>query len=245
MEMQNKNIKVCFFCMVAALASACAGAVVMSSNNTCGSTKFTHATHNVSKYIPPDIAALPERSIIKQKYDKMFRIIPDPIRNWADKKYEDRRRFLEGPFWEKARASLVDKLSRMQGKLKKQPAVTEEEILKLAEETVRYGRGLVSGSFQEMPTFEEIAMVYKFNNVAKFLKKALDFDRYRSRGMEEVYPDDPEFNDFETLAKALNENEWTEVRRRWEELNKKFEENVKIGKAIRKRQPDKKPGKKN
>lgn len=220
----------------AILAGLCAPAAIMSSNNTCGSIKFTHATHNASKYIPPDIAALSDGSLIKQKYDKMFHIIPDPIRNWADKKYEDRRRFLESPHWEKAQASLKDKLSRMHGKLDKEPAVTEDEVMKLAEEIVRYGRGLVSGAFQDMPNFEELANAYGFKNVAKFLKRTLQFDRYRNRGMEEVYPETPEFADFEALALAINPDEWNEVRRKWKELNDKFEANVQAGKIIRRKQ---------
>lgn len=223
---------------VFAAAVLCGGSVagaIMSSNNTCGNIKFTHATHNTSKYIPPDIAALPNTSLIKQKYDKMFHIIPDPIRNWADKKYEDRRRHKESKFWEAQKTSLKDKISRMHGKLDKDPAVTEEEVMKLAEEIITYGRGLATGAFQEMPTFEELAELYGFKNVAKFLKKALQFDRYKNRGMEEKYLETPEFVDFEVLALAINPDEWHEVRRRWTELNEKFEANVQAGKVIRKK----------
>lgn len=218
----------------AVIAGLCASADIMSSNNTCGSIKFTLATHNAAKYIPPDIRALPDSSLIKQKYDKIFHIIPNPIRNWADKKYEDRRRFLESPHWQKAKSSLKDKISRMGGKLEKEPAVTEEEVMKLAEEIVTYGRGLVSGAWPQVPGFEELADAYGFKNVAKYLKKALQFDRYRHRGMEETYPETPEFADFETLALVINPDEWKEVRGKWKALNEKFEENVQAGTAVRK-----------
>ena len=183
--------------------------------------------HQCSREMPPDIQQLPENSIVRQKYWKMFRIIPKPIRNWQDKEYKERKRYLESEHWAKAKSDLALKLKNMHGKMKKDPAVTEEDVMRLAEEMVTYGRGLVKGSFSEMPTFKDIADMYGFTEVSKFLKKALDLDRFRHTGMAQVYADSCEFADFDRLARALNQDEWEEYRRRWNELNSLYKNNPK------------------
>lgn len=183
--------------------------------------------HQCSREMPPDIQQLSENSIVKQKYWKMFRIIPKTIRNWQDKEYKERKRYLESEHWAKAKADLAMKLKNMHGKMDKDPAVTEEDVMRLAEEMVTYGRGLVKGSFPEMPTFKDFADLYGFTEVSKFLKKALDLDRFRHTGMQQVYADTCEFVDFDRLAKVLNQDEWMEYRQRWRELNSLYENNPK------------------
>jgi len=183
--------------------------------------------HKCAREMPPDIENLPESSIVRQKYWKMFRIIPKPIRNWQDKEYKERRRYMDSDHWAKAKASLAAKVKNMHGKMDRDPAVSEEDVMRLAEEMVTYGRGLVRGSFPEMPTFLELAEMYGFTEVAKFLKKALDVDRYRHTGMEAHYGETDEFKDFEALAEILNPSEWKEYRQKWRELNQFYENNPK------------------
>ena len=183
--------------------------------------------HRCAREIPPDIDNLPENSITRQKYWKMFRIIPKPIRNWQDKKYKERKRYLESEHWDKAKTALAAKLKNMHGKMDRDPAVTEEDVMNLAEEMVRYGRGLVRGSFPELPTFKELAEMYGFTEVAKFLDDALDVDRFRHTGMKAEYADTDEFKDFEKLAETLIPSEWKEYRKRWSELNALYKNNPK------------------
>ena len=183
--------------------------------------------HKCSREMPIDIESLPESSIVRQKYWKMFRIIPKPIRNWQDKKYKERRRYMDSEHWAKAKASLAAKLKNMHGKMDREPAVSEEDVMRLAEEMVTYGRGLVFGSFPEMPTFLELAEMYGFTEVAKFLKKALDVDRYRHTGMAAQYGETDEFKDFDVLAGLMNPDEWKEYRRKWRQLNQLYENNPK------------------
>ena len=196
----------------------------------------TFIPHEKGRIVPPDISRLPAHSLVREKYEKMFEIIPKPVRNWLDKKYAERKKYLDSDAWKKnAKRNLAEKLRKMHGRLDKEPAVSEEEVIAFAEEMLTYGRGLAHGSFEELPTFYEMAQGYGFTEVAKFLKKALDVDRYEHRGMEEVYPEtDSEFVAFDTLAQELNGSEWKEFRRRWTELNEKFEANLKTGKVIRK-----------
>lgn len=183
--------------------------------------------HKVAREMPPDIENMPENSIVRQKYWKMFRIIPKPIRNWQDKEYKERKRHMESVHWTKQKADLAIKLKNMHGKMDPEPAVSEEDVMRLAEEMVIYGRGLVCGAFPEMPTFKEMAEMYGFTEVAKFLDKALDIDRYRHTGMEIRYSETDEFRDFNTLAETLNPSDWKEYRKRWQELNLLYENNPK------------------
>ena len=193
--------------------------------------KTTHSSmmsgHRVAREMPPDIENMPENSIARRKYWKMFRIIPKPIRNWQDKEYKERKRHMESVHWEKQKSDLAIKLKNMHGKMDTDPAVSEEDVMRLAEEMLIYGRGLVRGMFPDMPTFKEMAEMYGFTEVAKFLDKALDVDRYRHTGMEMRYGETDEFKDFDTLAKTLNPGEWSEYRKRWQELNLFYENNPK------------------
>jgi hypothetical protein len=183
--------------------------------------------HKCSREMPPDIENLAESSIVRQKYWKMFRIIPKPIRNWQDKKYKERRRYMDSEHWAKARAALAAKVKNMHGKMDREPAVSEEDVMRLADEMVTYGRGFVRGSFPEMPTFLELAEMYGFTEVAKFLKKALDVDRFRHTGMAVQYGETDEFRDFDALAGLLNPSEWKEYRQKWQQLNQLYENNPK------------------
>ena len=196
-------------------------------------TTTTFSTHQRARELPPDILNLPESSLIRQKYDKIFNLVPKPIRNWQDKEYKERRRFLDSPQWTELRNGFAAKLKTMHGKLDRHPAVSEAEVMKLVDEMVVYGRGLVRGNFPQMPTFMEIAEAYGFTEVAKFLKKALDVDRYRHTGLAQKYPDTDEFTDFDKLAEALSPDDWKEYRLRWRQLNALYENNPK-------RQPQKK-----
>lgn len=200
---------------------------ITASGKCCKKPLNWMSGHMCSREVPPDIMALPENSIVRKKYEKMFHIIPKPIRNWQDKEYKERRRFLESEHWAKAKAALAAKVKNMHGKMDRDPAVTEEDVMRLAEEMVVYGRGLSRGTFQEMPSFLELAKAYGFTEVYKFLDRALDMDRYRHTGMEKTYADTDEFRDFDKLASVMNPGEWRECRKRWRELNELYKNNPK------------------
>lgn len=176
------------------------------------------------KVVPYDIQMLSDDSLVKQRYVKCFDLIGKSTKSWIRKDYAARRVFLEGNLWEGERKKLEDALNR-NTRLSREPAVTKEEVLKMAEEMVIYGRGLTVGNSCGIG-IREVADLYRFDNVSRFLKDATEYSRYRRKGFAKGYPsDDPEFRDFETLVKLMNPVEWGEFRAKLAEMNKAYEDN--------------------
>ena len=170
------------------------------------------------KVVPYDIQTLSDDSLVKQRYIKCFDLIGKSIKSWTRQKYASRRQFLDGKLWQAERKKLVAALDRNK-RLARDPAVTREDVLKMAEEMVIYGRALTVGNSCGMG-LREIADFYRFDNVGKFLKDAMGFQRYRRKGFAKEYPSElQEFKDFECLAKALNPVEWKEFRTKLAEMN--------------------------
>ena len=176
------------------------------------------------KVIPYDIQMLSDDSLVKQRYVKCFDLIGKSTKSWIRKDYAARRVFFDGNLWEGERKKLEDALNR-NTRLSREPAVTKEEVLKMAEEMVIYGRGLTVGNSCGIG-IREVADLYRFDNVSRFLKDASEYSRYRRKGFAKPYPsDDPEFRDFEKLVKLLNPVEWGEFRAKLAEMNKTYEDN--------------------
>ena len=170
------------------------------------------------KVVPYDIQMLSDDSLVKQRYIKCFDLIGKSIKSWTRQKYASRRQFLDGKLWQSERKKLMAALDR-NTRLSRDPAVTKEDVLKMAEEMVVYGRALMVGNSCGMG-LREIADLYRFDNVGRFLKDAMEFQRYRRKGFAKEYPSElQEFKDFERLAKALNPVEWKEFRTRLAEMN--------------------------
>ena len=170
------------------------------------------------KKVPFDIQMLSDDSLVKQRYVKCFDLIGKSTKSWVRKDYAARRKFFDGKLWEGERKRLVAAIDR-NTRLSREPAVTKQDVLKLAEEMVIYGRGLTVGNPSGIG-IKEVAELYRFANVARFLKDATEYSRYRRKGFAKTYPsDNPEFRDFETLVKALNPVEWGEFRAKLAEMN--------------------------
>ena len=170
------------------------------------------------KVVPYDIRMLSDDSLVRQRYIKCFDLIGKSIKSWTRQKYASRRQFLDGKLWQSERKKLVAALNR-NTRLARNPSVTKEEVLRMAEEMVVYGRGLMVGNSCGMG-IKEVAELYRFDNVARFLKDATEYSRYHRKGFAKPYPtDNPEFRDFETLVKVLNPVEWKEFRTKLAEMN--------------------------
>lgn len=170
------------------------------------------------KVVPYDIQMLSDDSLVKQRYIKCFDLIGKSIKSWTRQKYASRRQFLDGKLWQAERRKLVAALDR-NTRLARDPSVTKEDVLKMAEEMIVYGRALTVGNSCGMG-LREIADLYRFDTVGKFLKDAMEFQRYRRKGFAKEYPSElQEFKDFECLARALNPVEWGEFRTRLGEMN--------------------------
>ena len=176
------------------------------------------------KVVPYDIQMLSDDSLVKQRYVKCFDLIGKSIKSWTRQKYASRRQFLGGKLWQSERRKLAAALDR-NTRLARDPAVTKEDVLKMAEEMIAYGRALTVGNSCGMG-LREIADLYRFDTVGRFLKDAMEFQRYRRKGFAKEYPSElHEFQDFDRLAKALNPVEWGEFRARLDELNAVYRRN--------------------
>lgn len=184
------------------------------------------------KKVPYDIQLLPDDSLVKQRYVKCFDLIGKSTKSWVRKDYAARRRFFDGKLWEGERKRLETSVNR-NTRLSREPAVTKQDVLKLAEEMVVYGRGLTVGNPSGIG-IKEVAELYRFDNVARFLKDATEYGRYRRKGFAKTYPsDNPEFRDFETLVKVLNPVEWGEFRAKLAEMNLTYANNQVCNVSVR------------
>lgn len=181
-----------------------------------------HSTEDAPwKNVPIDIRNLPDDSLVKRRYIKCFDIIGKSIKSWTRQKYDSRRKFLDGKLWQNERNKLVAALNR-NTRLNRDVPVSKEEVLKMAEEMVVYGRGLTVGSCGETG-IREVAELYRFDKVDRFLKDAMEYDRYRRKGFPKAYPDNQaEFRDFEKLMNVLNPSAWKEFRTQLAELNETY-----------------------
>ena len=176
------------------------------------------------KNVPYDIQLLSDESLVKQRYVKCFDMIGKSTKSWVRKDYAARRAFFDGKLWAGERKRLEAAINR-NTRLSRDPSVTKEDVLKLAEEMIIYGRGLTVGNPSGIG-IREVAELYRFDKVARFLKDATEYSRYRRKGFAKTYPSDiPEFRDFETLVKLLNPVEWGEFRAKLAEMNLTYANN--------------------
>ena len=76
---------------------------------------------------------------------KCFDLIGKSTKSWVRKDYAARRRFFDGKLWDGERKRLSAAIDR-NTRRSREPAVTKQDVLKLAEEMVIYGRGLMVGN---------------------------------------------------------------------------------------------------
>ena len=208
---------------IMAVLAAVSVAPVRVAYACCQKWNPIQSTENAPwKVVPYDIQMLSDDSLVKQRYIKCFDLIGKSIKSWTRQKYASRRQFLDGKLWQAERKKLMASLDR-NTRLSRDPSVTKEDVLKMAEEMVIYGRALTVGNSCGMG-LREIAGLYRFDTVDKFLKDAMEFQRYRRKGLAKEYPSElQEFKDFECLAKALNPVEWGEFRARLDEMNAMYQ----------------------
>ena len=179
------------------------------------------------KVVPEDIQALPDSSILKQKYVKAFDLVPKSIKSWVRQSYAKRKTYLEGKMWASEKAKLEKNLAR-NTRMNREGYITAKDVVEMAEQMLVYGRALKFGGMAD-GDIRELANHYGFKKVSEFLKDTMDFKRYQKRGCAKVYPcDDPEFKCFDELMTAWHCNEWEEYRAKLVQLNNKYQENTQL-----------------
>lgn len=216
-------------------ASAASGCKTRSSSAKRGGCcrKFW-IVHPRPEFNPPeDIATLPERE--QQKFVKMFRLVPDPVKVKSTQNYTGRMAFMHSPQYVAITNKLAAKLARSAKMLAAEPSVAAEEVMKMCNDTIIYGRSLIMGSVGSV-SLAGLAEKYRFKNAGRTVERLDDTRNFR-HGLMEGYPHgEPECRDFETLARTVNPSQWQTFLDRVKVLCDKYGKSPAAGKGVSKTQ---------
>ena len=185
-------------------------AIVMQNSGraTTNQTKkqmYDMYDEQTSRPLPADFVSLPNRQ--RLKFGKMYDLLPVQVIAISGRDYRQRADYAASAQYAKVKDALVGKLSKDARKLSADPAVTVEEILKLADDIVRFGRPLVAGDMRNV-SLQTLASRHGYVNVEKFVRTVEDSQYVRS-GKQMEWPGKlPEFRDFEHLAKTVYKDRW-------------------------------------
>jgi len=158
-----------------------------------------------SRALPEDFSSLPNR--MRVKMGKMYDLLPVQVLAMSARSYRQRAAYVTSAQYAKVRGTLEGKLSKAVGKISSDPAVTVAEVVKLADEMVRFGRPLVAGDLRAV-SLQQLASRHGYDNVEKFVRIVED-SQYARSGKSMVWPSaQPEFRDFALLASALYKDRW-------------------------------------
>jgi len=162
-------------------------------------------TEQTSRKLPDDLLSLPNR--VRLKIGKMYDLLPVQVVAVSEREYKQRVSYASSPQYAKVKGELATKLSKDTRRMSADPAVTAADILKLSDEVVRFGRPLVAGDMRDV-SLQMLASSHGYPNVEKFVRIVEDSQYVRSRKPMKWPSNQPEFCDFEQLAKAMYKNRW-------------------------------------
>ena len=183
----------------------CSKKVVRTGGCCCKRVKFWDAYPRPELNPPDDIATLPD--IEQQRFVKIFRLVPETVKVKSTQNYRERIIFMRSQQYVSITNKLAIKLARSGRMLAQDPAISPDDVLKMCNDTIVYGRSLVMGNMDN-GTFAELAQKYGFKNAGKVVEKIEDKRNFNRKDIG-VYPmDDPECRDFACLAKTVNPSRW-------------------------------------
>ena len=151
-----------------------------------------------SRSLPQDLENLPNRE--RLRLSKMYEMLPPQALSYAQKDHPQRIAYLVSSSYATTRQKLLDRLAKDSRRLAADPAVTPDEIAKLSDETIRYGRPLAFGDMRHV-SLTELARQYGYKNVEKFVDEIED-EKNSRKGIKTTYPiKDAEFADFAVFAR--------------------------------------------
>jgi hypothetical protein len=167
--------------------------------------------------LPEDLETLPNRQRLRMS--KAYNLLPAQVLSVAGTDYVRRRGYLAGQSYADLKKKLTTRLTKNVRTLAADPAVEPEDILKMCDEVVRFGRPLVFGDMRDV-SLSELASRYGFKEVEKFVLDVED-GRTSKTGFLAGYPKtNPEFRDYAVLAQKACPGRWGAFRSRLDELNK-------------------------
>jgi len=162
-------------------------------------------TEQTSRKLPEDLSSLPNR--VRLKIGKMYDLLPVQVVAVSEREYKQRVSYASSPQYAKVKEDLATKLSKDTRRMSADPAVTVADVLKLSDEVIRFGRPLVAGDMRNV-SLQMLASGHGYPNVEKFVRLVED-SQYMRRGKPMKWPStQPEFCDFEQLAKAMYKDRW-------------------------------------
>ena len=167
--------------------------------------------------LPDDLETLPNRQ--KLLMSKAYNLLPVQVLSVAGNDYDRRRAYLASQSYADLKKSLSIRLKKNMRVLAADPAVAPEDILKMCDEVVRFGRPLVFGDMRSVG-LPELASRYGFKAVERFVLEVED-GKTSKTGFSAEYPKRiPEFRDYAILAQKACPSRWEALRARLDELNK-------------------------
>ena len=167
--------------------------------------------------LPEDLETLPNRQRLRMS--KVYNLLPAQVLSVAGNDYARRRGYLTSQAYANLKKGLTMRLTKNMRTLAADPAVEPEDILKMCDEMVRFGRPLVFGDMRDV-SLSELASRYGFKEVEKFALEVED-GRTSKTGFSAGYPKaNPEFWDYAVFAQKACPRRWAEFRSRLDELNK-------------------------
>ena len=163
-----------------------------------------------SRPLPDDYSSLPNRE--RLRIGKMYDLLPVQVIANSGKEFRQRAAYVASPQYAKVKEDLAARLSKDNRRLLADPAVTVAEVLKLSDEVARFGRPLMAGDMRNV-SLRELATRHGYARVEQFVRRVED-SQYVRGGKRLDWPADPEFRDFELLAKAMYKDRWQDFQSR-------------------------------
>ena len=169
--------------------------------------------------LPDDLETLPNRE--RLRLSKAYNLLPAQVLAVAGQDYARRQAYLTSPSYAELKKNLATRLARNTRMLAADPAVTSADVLKMCDETVRFGRPLAFGDMRHV-ALSDLASRYGFKEVEKFVLEVED-GKTSKKGYFAGYPDGrPEFKDYAILAQKAYPDRWNAFRTRLDTLNSAF-----------------------
>ena len=183
----------------------------LSCGKVASKALYDRYEDNASRPIPDDLCTLPKRQTVR--IGKIYDLLPAQVLSYAQRTYSQRVTYLTSGRYQVVKQKLAEQLKKNIRKLEADPRVGMDDVLKMCDEVLRFGRPLVFGDMRHV-SLVELARQYNFPAVEKFLEKVED-DNYLLCGTVLEYNDtSSEFRDFESMARMACIERWKALQKR-------------------------------
>ncbi len=181
------------------------GGVEIACGKLAAKALYDKYDNENGRELPEDMQSLPNRQRVR--IAKIYDFLPVQVVSCAGRDYAQRATYFVSGRYAEVKRRLAQRLEKDKRRLSADPAVSADEVLKVCDEIVRFGRPLVFGDMRNV-SLGELAHAYNYPNVEKFVEKVEDA-KYLACGKPLVYAStSSEFRDFAQMARAACSERW-------------------------------------